>query len=758
MQDLFSKLNLFFPFATMGLSDVIQILILFFVFYWSTKSLRKTRAWIIVKGLFIVFIIYLTMKLFSFNAVAYLFEKLVGITMTAIVIMFQPELRKMLEKLGKNGLFSTKTFKNLFFLNSKKEKIEESWFFEKTISEITKAAFEMSKTKTGALIVLEKAIPLDEWSNTGINLNSTISWQLLLNIFEHNTPLHDGAIIIENNEIKAATCYLPLSENTTIDKSLGTRHRAGIGITECTDAIVIIVSEETGSVSYVENGQIQHDISQGKLLELLFATKSKKRKLHKNKNIENEKETLKIEEDKTTKKEKLTLFEKIKLNISLKEKIKKYLKNKKHSKKITSLSFLKIISMFMAVIIWFITINIDNEIATHTFKNIPVDIINEEILENTGYSYAIEQGGNIDVTITTRRSILETINKDSFSIIADFKELSLINSIPIHVDIIHKEKDFIEIKEISYNNMIINIENTITKEIPIEIELYGKEQDGHKAVVENHIQTIRVTGPESIISILDKAKGLIDVSNKHEDFTVIPTLAIYDRNGSVVNTNKLSINIDENTPSHLGNSSHKIEVFVNLYEINYVPISILEPNCPDNSICITTEMKASAEEVPIVGNEEKIKEFEKLELQASLNNNLTIDWAYKLPEGIYKGCENSSINISSNTKVYERTTFTIPTNSIKIKGLKDENESLLFKDEYITFSVYLDKNEQSITPEKLEPTIDVSSINSKIIKDEKLINETFYSVVSLKLRETEGVFVKDEETLNVQIIKRKDNM
>ena len=775
MENMFSKLSLFFPFTTIGLSDIIQILILFFVFYWATKSLRKTRAWTIVKGLFIVFLIYLTMKLFSFHAVAYLFEKLAGITMTAIVIMFQPELRKILEKLGKNGFLSSRVIKNIFSSSNKKERKEDSWFSEKTISEIAKATSEMSKVKTGALIVLEKAIPIDEWTKTGIDINSTISWQLLVNIFEHNTPLHDGAVTIQDNQIKAATCYLPLSENPNIDKSLGTRHRAGIGITECTDAIVVIVSEETGSISYVENGTIQHNVSQGKLLELLFASKSKIKVKIKNKTKQKEtnisqdtnkekqkEENIDITKNHKTKEKTNVLFS---LSKNIKDISKKYMKKhmKKENNDSHNINVLKLISMFMAVIIWFLTINIDNEIATYTFKNIPVNVINEDVLKDTGYSYSIQQGETIDITIKTRRSILETMNKDSFNVIADFKELSLTNSIPINIEINHENKEFIEIQKISNNNMLLTIENTITKEIPIEVELIGKEKEGYKAIVENYTQTIRVTGPETIISILDKGKALIDVTNKNEDFTATPSLTIYDRNGAVVNNNKLSINVDENIPSHLGISNQKIEVFVNLYEISYIPITLLEPNCPDNAICETTNLESSLSEIPIVGKKELLNNFETLELQASLNNDLTIDWAYKLPEGVYKGCNDSNITITSNTKVYERTTFTIPTNSIKIKGLNEEkNEEVLFKDKYITFSIYIDKNEQNITPDKLEPTIDVSNVKIKEFKNETIIEDNSFSTVSIKLRETEGVLIEENETLNTKIIKtnsdRKENM
>ena len=232
MENFLKNLNLYFPYNTINLLDILQIIILFGVFYWLLKSLKKTRAWIITKGMLIVFGLYLIMKFCGLNTIAYLFEMISGLLSIAIIIMFQPDLRKILERIGKKDFLKSFSF-------YKKKSNNETWFNEKTITEITKAANEMSNVKTGALIVLERAIPLEEWETTGIYINSDISWQLFLNIFEKNTPLHDGAIIVSNDKIKAATCYLPLSESNSIDKSLGTRHRAGIGITECTDAIVV---------------------------------------------------------------------------------------------------------------------------------------------------------------------------------------------------------------------------------------------------------------------------------------------------------------------------------------------------------------------------------------------------------------------------------------------------------------------------------------------------------------------------------------
>ena len=179
---------------------------------------------------------------------------------------FQPEIRRALEQLGTNHLFE------LFSLSSTKDKVAEN--ADDTIDAIVRASFSMGRAKTGALIVIEQKFVLNEYIATGILLDAIVSAPLLVQIFEHNLPLHDGAVVIRGNRITAATCYLPLSENKTISKELGTRHRAGLGISEVTDALTVIVSEETGQVSLTKDGQLYRNVNSDKLRELLGGTKS----------------------------------------------------------------------------------------------------------------------------------------------------------------------------------------------------------------------------------------------------------------------------------------------------------------------------------------------------------------------------------------------------------------------------------------------------------------------------------------------------
>lgn len=251
-------------------TDIIEIIIISFLIYHIMLWIRNTRAWVLVKGIAILLVLALLAVIFQMNTIIWLAEKTLGISVTAIIIVFQPELRKALEQLGRKNIISG----ILPFEDSKNRNVKER-FSDETIREMTKAAFELSKTKTGALIVIEKEDTLKEYEDTGIAIDALISNQLFINIFEHNTPLHDGAVIVRGDRIVAATCYLPLSDNMKISKELGTRHRAGLGVSECTDSMTVIVSEETGKVSVAYEGELYRNLDVDALTEKLVLLQNK---------------------------------------------------------------------------------------------------------------------------------------------------------------------------------------------------------------------------------------------------------------------------------------------------------------------------------------------------------------------------------------------------------------------------------------------------------------------------------------------------
>ena len=192
------------------ITDVVEMIIIAVILYNVMLWIKNTRAWVLLKGLLVLFAFILLAYLFNMDTILWLADRTINVGIIAVVIIFQPELRRALEQLGRN--------KMLGFLVSENGKMEENRFSDKTVNEIVRATFEMSKVKTGALIVIERKTPLAEYERTGIVVDGVVTSQLLLNIFEHNTPLHDGAVIVRGNRIAAATCYLPLSDNMSISK------------------------------------------------------------------------------------------------------------------------------------------------------------------------------------------------------------------------------------------------------------------------------------------------------------------------------------------------------------------------------------------------------------------------------------------------------------------------------------------------------------------------------------------------------------
>ena len=248
-------------------TDIVEILILAFLVYHILLWIKNTRAWSLLKGLLVIGAFVAIAALFNMSTILWIVQHVTGLAVTAVVILLQPELRSAMEELGQTNILSS-----LFNLDY--TKTPEGRFSDKTITEIVRATMQMSRVRTGALIVIEQTSPLHEYARTGIDMDALVTSQLLVNIFEKNTPLHDGAVIIKNNRIVAATCYLPLSENR-MDKGLGTRHRAGVGISEVTDSLTIIISEESGEVSLAYRGALTRNVTENELKERLVTLQNK---------------------------------------------------------------------------------------------------------------------------------------------------------------------------------------------------------------------------------------------------------------------------------------------------------------------------------------------------------------------------------------------------------------------------------------------------------------------------------------------------
>lgn len=256
------------PTVSITITDVLEIFILAFLVYSLLLWIKSTRAWTLLKGLMVLVVCVSLVYILHMDTLIFIVNRGIDIAITAAIIIFQPELRRALEQIGEKQIVSS-----LIPIDTGRDVTER--FSDKTVNEIAKAASEMGKAKTGALIVIEQNVRLDEYERTGITLDSVLTSQLLINIFEHNTPLHDGAVIVRGNRITSATCYLPLSDNMMLSKELGTRHRAGVGISEVTDSLTVIVSEETGGISVAYKGELKRNITVDELKEQLVMLQNK---------------------------------------------------------------------------------------------------------------------------------------------------------------------------------------------------------------------------------------------------------------------------------------------------------------------------------------------------------------------------------------------------------------------------------------------------------------------------------------------------
>ena len=242
------------------ITTILDLIIVIFLIYKAFRLLEKTRAWQLLKGILILVIITFISGLLKLTILNYILTSMMSYGVIMLIIVFQPELRRALEQLGTTNKFS-KLLGIDQDINAKKKE---------NIYKIAIAAVELSKQKKGALIVIEREIQIKDIINNGIVMNSEISPQLLVNIFEPNTPLHDGAVIISENKIAAASCMLPLADDKDIARELGTRHRAAIGISKESDAIVVVVSEETGKISIAKEGTLIADVREDVLKKILI--------------------------------------------------------------------------------------------------------------------------------------------------------------------------------------------------------------------------------------------------------------------------------------------------------------------------------------------------------------------------------------------------------------------------------------------------------------------------------------------------------
>lgn len=654
--------TLYLPSLRVG--DIFEIIILIFAIYKIIVGLRNTRAMILLKGLLILFIFYNIAYLLNFEAILIIFQSIITLLLFAVIVIFQPEMRRFLEQIGTKNLTGKINLKSLF----SKEKEVFKYYSDKTISELGKACFSMGEVKTGALIVIERDIPLTEYIETGIAVNADLTSQLLINIFEKNTPLHDGAVIQIRDKIIAATCYLPLSESTHISKHMGTRHRAAIGISEVTDCIVIVVSEETGSVSVAIDGKIQYNMTKEDLTSILYKYQVRKESI-----------------ESSVIKDKMSL---------------------KHLFRKENLST-RIVSIFVGIVGWFLLINISDPIITETFEDIPIEYAQTSVIESLGSTFIVTSGNTVDVKVTERRSIVDNLTKADITVIADFSKLSFVKSVPL--------SGFIEkypgatVEFVGNDSIQVELDAIISKEIEITLDKQiSADSSTYVPVLNSDVETIIITGGESIINTIDKVVFRYDVSNAIDTYSGVSAPIVYDRNGVVLDNSLFKFSIEG------------LSVWGEAYPIKEIPlvVGVVEKSVNGYSI---SSLDYVPKTVKIAGNAQYLASIHELSIMMDLNINpdslsnnqlvKTLKITDNLPEGVYFADETDELKVTLTFEEYSTKSITFKKNDVELRGLDTKQYSAELKDNLFTIQISgEEKVLDEITSENVVPFIDVSAL------------------------------------------------
>ena len=672
--------NMFLVFDSLHLphikiTDIIEIIIMCVLIYQFIKSLKNTRTFILLKAIAILLVLYILAELFSFNAIKIIFQSLAIIALFAAIVIFQPELRKTLEKLGTIGLnnFSINDIKSIILKRKQKNNIKYS---DKTISELTKAVFAMGEVKTGALIVMEGNVPLNDYISTGISLNADISSALLINIFEKNTPLHDGAIITIGDKVIAGTCYLPLSDNPKISKHLGTRHRAAIGITEVVDCVVIVVSEETGRVSFVQNGNI---------------TVCKKPEI-----LEEKLKELQIKEN--------TVSIKPRWNHNLS---------------------LKISSAIIGAVSWLLIINAADPVTTKVFYDVPVQVINESTISNIGKTFNIVSDNTIDVVVKDSRSVVDTMKIEDITITADMSKLSYVYSVPLSAS----TKQGSEISFLNENTLTVEIDEIISKEFSLTFKKIGTPSTGiYVSKITSSLDGIIITGAKTLIDTVDRVEFAVDITGAKENFTQIVTPVVYDKNGAIINNSLYKLNKDE------------VKVSAELFNTKLIPVYITMAEQTTGVEYELNISGYSPRSIYVAGSDEALDKIQdlKIEIKSEMNiKDATNETFIKeinindyLPEGIYCANTSNKINVEISYKPFVTKTISFYNYDLTINN-KSTDYNLYFKNNKYSIDI-IGKEDvvKNLTIKDFAPYIDIKDLEEGLYN----IKIQFGAVDGVKLK------------------------
>lgn len=669
-------LNNLLQLPKLGATGILEICLLAFGVYYIVKSIKDTRAWILLKGLLVIFLLYAVAYLLGMEVIVAIFQSTLLFLGIIVILILEPEIRRFIEQIGTNNINISTLKLFQFFKDKQKDYTVKKLISDNTIQEIVKGCSIMSKAKTGVLIVIENNIPLDEYIETGIKVDAEITSQLLINIFEKNTPLHDGAVIVRHNRVESATCYLPLSNNKIINKDLGTRHRAGIGVTEASDSFVIIVSEETGAISVAYKGKLKHGLDREGLTEEL-------------KKIQDQ-YSLKIEQ--------------------------------KRSKKWTDDLNIKVSVLLGVTVLWFLIMGAVNPIVSTTFRNVPIELVNTSSIAEVGKTYSITSGDTVNVTVSDRKDVIDKLTVDDIEVKADFSKLSVVNAIALEASVIDNSEA--EIK-LSNSVMTVAVEDLVSSEYTIETQALGSvDDDYYLAGIELNHSTLLVSGAKSKVNKIGRVVAEVDVEGLTANKTVDIVPVFYDKNGDILKSSDFEYNGDG------------LQAEVRLYNTKRVPIK-LDYTLADESLkYIISDIRLENTDILVAGSEEALEACTELTIKATIDINMNdvaksqyiknLDVTSSLPEGIYVNDEYSKINMLVEFKDFNIKTFTLSRGEIALEG--NTTKHIDDKEYKISF-VSLKDDLSNLDIDDIQPYINVNNIYSET-SELKFKNETISNKIS----------------------------
>lgn len=687
-------INLHLP--RMEVIDVIEVIVLIFLFYNIVKAIRGTRAWILLKGILILIALYILAYVTGLKVIVIIFQSILIFLALALVIIIQPELRRLVEKIGANNISGSIKDLMLYWKNKRKEPNVKLIYSNNTVTELVKAVYKLSNEKTGALIVIERNIPLNEYIETGIKINADITSELIINIFEVNTPLHDGAVIIRDSKIASGTSYLPLSDSKKIGKDLGTRHRAAMGLTEITDAMVIVVSEETGAVSLSINGKLHRRLNRDELTNKLKEYQAK--------------ELIELKRDK--------------------------LKQRKLSDILLNNIWIKLSTAFIVFMVWGIIINSVNPVINKQFTGVPINVVNEDVIGDMNLTYSIEGNSLTDVVVTDRKDIVDNIRSSDISITADLRELSITNSVLLKAELARYPTALVKLSKPSIN---VHIEEIVTTEIDIETKLIGKNNDNYYiSEIELNESTLTISGAKSVINKIGSAVIELNQETLNRNMSINCYIKILDKNGEEIDKELLNMSID------------KVEARVTLYETKEIPINILITYGNDNLRDLVKSVEYSADSIYVAGNQMDLDLIQSLNIEVPIDISIGEVSKSKFIKSIdvneYIGDLNiqvpskySKMQIELNFNNFDSLNKTVKTSDIAIRNKSDRLDYTILTDDV---NITLVSNQDIEDDENIVLYIDVSKIREG------------EHTVQVNLEGREGIILYDTVLTDVQVVNK----